>query len=227
MGGNLRRDGPKAHSTVNPPLFEEDDDLLVISKCPTPELHMLQGALNHIFWQGLVPLMGRDQALAWPLKLKVIPKNYQGEIFEGNACRVMVRSADKILEPDVLKDTSPIDVMPFVAALKGLDLVVGDCFSTKKVSPDTSKHIEELRKLFDGTGLSETLKIHTILEHIEDCLDALEEDWGLGLWSEQAGESIHREFLKYWLRYKINIISDSTYGERLLKAVVEFSSRHI
>ena len=64
------------------------------------------------------------------------------------------------------------------------------------------------------------------LEHIQLALQFLG-DAGLGLWSEKAGESIHREFLKFWNKYKISNIEDPGYGEKLKRAVVEFSSMHL
>lgn len=75
------------HSTINPPLFIESDDITVIEKCVIPDLHILMGFVNHVFWKGLVPLLGKDKALLWPTKLKLISKNYHGDAFEGNACR--------------------------------------------------------------------------------------------------------------------------------------------
>ncbi|CAB0039995.1 unnamed protein product [Trichogramma brassicae] len=57
---------------------DEDDDLYVIEKCVLPELHLLQGFVNHLFWKGLVPEVGREKALLWPKKLSLVPKNYQG-----------------------------------------------------------------------------------------------------------------------------------------------------
>ena len=69
------------HSCVNPPLFEEDDNVFVIEKCIPPELHMLQGFVNHLFWDGIVPLLGKEKALLWPKTLKLVAKNYQGDIF--------------------------------------------------------------------------------------------------------------------------------------------------
>ena len=70
-----------AHSCINQPLFEEDDDVFIIEKCIPPELHMLQGFVNHLFWDGIVPLLGKEKALLWPKMLKLVPKNYQGDIF--------------------------------------------------------------------------------------------------------------------------------------------------
>lgn len=48
---------------------------------------------------------------------------------------------------------------------------------------------------------------------------------GLVLWSEQADESIHRKFLKYWNRYKINNVRDQSYDIQLKKTVVDFLSK--
>ena len=62
--------------------------------------------------------------------------------------------------------------------------------------------------------------------HLEDCLDALPNNKGLGFLSEQAGEAVHREFLKHWSKFKANLLTES-YPERLRKAVVEFSSMRI
>ena len=76
-------------------------------------------------------------------------------------------------------------------------------------------------------SLSITLKIHVILEHIEDCINFFENNEGLGVWSEQAGESVHPEFLKIWNRYKVNDISKQLYLDKLKKAVAQFSSTHI
>lgn len=50
---------------------------------------------------------------------------------------------------------------------------------------------------------------------------------GLGLLSEQAGESIHREFILYWNPFKAKSIENSNYLMKSKTAVVEFSSQHL
>ncbi|XP_065644311.1 uncharacterized protein LOC136075353 [Hydra vulgaris] len=214
-------------STVNLPLFNEPNSMLVIAKCPHPELHLIQGFVNHVFWNRILPLLGREKAMLWPLKLKLISKNYQGEVFEGNAFRKLLQHADKLLEADVLGKVSPLLLLPLVSLLKTMDNVVKYCFGTAKVSHNLSHYLQVLKTLFQATYLSETLKMHIIFKYIEQCLCELKSDYGLGLVSEQARESIHREFLKYWSRYQINIITDVLYGEQLMKAVVKFSLRHL
>ena len=216
------------HSTVNQPLFEENDEMYVLEKCVIPELHILQGFVNHVFWKGLVPLLGREIALLWPKSLKLLPKNYHGEAFEGNACRELLKQSDVLLkDKKIYGAVGKISLQPFVSAFKIMDKIVNKCFSTRKFDAEFEKSVNELKKVFLGTDVSETLKIHVILNHIKQCLILLGEKHGLGLWSEQPGESVHRVFYKYWEKYKINIIEDSSYPVRLKKAVVEFSSKHI
>ena len=94
----------------------------------------MQGFVNHVFWQGLVPLLGMETALKWPMKLKQIPKNYHGRVFEGNACRVMLKNADILFDPEILQDCPPLKVMPFVSSLKCMNRIVQDCFSSKQPS---------------------------------------------------------------------------------------------
>lgn len=86
--------------------------------------------------------------------------------------------------------------------------------------------ILELKTILSDIDLSRTLKIHVLLSHVEESLQFLY-DYGLGVWSEQAGESIHREFMKIWELYQINSIEHDCYIEKLFDAVVNFSSRHI
>lgn len=194
-----------------------------------PELHLLQGFVNHLFWNGLVPLVGAEKALLWPKKLKVIAKNYHGNIFEGNACRKLLTEADKLNDESIFRDVGYFSIVPFISAFKAMDKLVSCCFSSRKVGPDLDKCVGEVQKCFEALqdfNVSKTLKIHIILDHLKECLQFLEGE-GLGQWSEQAGESVHREFLTFWNRYRINVISDSRYAGRLKKAVVDFSSKHI
>ena len=77
-------------------------------------------------------------------------------------------------------------------------------------------------------GLNVTLKLHVIFYHIMTALaNPVLNGRGLGMVSGQAGESIHHEFLIFWNKYKINSLSNELYGEHFLKAVIEFSSKHL
>lgn len=213
-------------STVNPPIFQEDDSTYILEKCIVPELHILQGFVNHLFWDGLVPLLGRDTALLWPQKFNLVHKGYHGDVFEGNACRRLLKEADKLNSPEILVKVDELQLLPFVRAMKAMNKIVECSFSTQKVGPELGKNVEELNSVFKATGLTKTLKIHVTLEHLLQCIQFVNGN-GLGMWSEQAGESIHREFMKFWDKYKINALNSPQYLSRLKTAVVEFSSSHL
>ena len=224
--GNKRK-AKLADSTVNPSLIEEDDDLRVLDKCPPGELHLLQGFTNHLFFHGLVPLLGRDKAMKWPLALNVVSQSYHGEVFEGNAARKLIKNSDLLQSPEVMNDIDPLAVQPYISAFKAMDALVSSCFGTHKVKGNVSELVEKLTRTYLGLHISITLKMHVIFEHLVPCLLNLGGE-GLGLYSEQAGESIHRQFLKHhWEKYKINLLDHPNYGEALFNSVVEFSSRHL
>lgn len=60
--------------------------------------------MNHLFWNGLVPLLTLVKALLWPEKWKLIAKNYHGDFFEGNACGQLLKEANKLEDPEIYKD---------------------------------------------------------------------------------------------------------------------------
>lgn len=174
----------------------------------------------------MVPLVGRERAIQWPTKLNAVAKNYHGEIFEGNACRKLLKNADCLNDEDIFKDVGSLKILPFINAFKAMDKLVISCFSTKVKEDDVDKLAQEVRKHFLATGVTESLKIHVATRHIQQCLNFLDGD-GLGLWSEQSGESIHHEWLEVWEKFKMNSMTDERYVGFLKSAVMDFSSRHL
>lgn len=83
LTGKNKKLSNQCHSVVNSPLFDEDDNINVLQKCIIPELHLLQGFVNHLFWRGLVPLLGREKALLWPQKLKLVAKTITVKPLKG------------------------------------------------------------------------------------------------------------------------------------------------
>lgn len=228
LAGEKKKFSKDSYSTVNPPLISEEDHTCVLKKCIIPELHILQGFVNHLFWQGLVKLVGEEKALLWPKKLNLISKNYHGNGFEGNACRKLLIEADKLNDPQIYKDVGIFKIIPYIAAFKAMNKVVTCSFTSGEVDPLVGDRLKELRGCLDSIeNLSRTLKIHVLLDHLEECLSYIDNNMGLGFWSEQSGEAIHHNFQKFWSRYKVTDIHHPTYSTNLLKAVVEFSSLHL
>lgn len=129
-------------------------------------------------------------------------------------------------DSDILQDISIFKIIPFIQTLKTLNKLVDASFKSKRLDVKWREFVNELKRIFPATGLSYTLKVHVLLEHLDHGLHYLNRD-SLGLWSEQAGESVHREFLNYWSKYQINYLESENYSKQLKKAIVEFSSRHL
>lgn len=140
-----------------------------------PELHLLIGLVNHVFWKGIVEVLGREKTLMWPKKFKLIPQNYQGEHFEGNACRKLLTKADSLFDPEFWQNvTEKLRILPFVNTIKVMNKIVESCFSVNEVKPDLDAQIHELKKCFEATELSKTLEMHIILQHLRHCLNYLQ-----------------------------------------------------
>ena len=113
-----------ANKVVNAPLIEDLGHISVLERSPPEELHLLQGFVNHTFFKGLVPLVGREIALRWPMKLNLVSAGYHGEVFEGNAARKLLKTADTLMSKDILGQVPPLVVLPYVEAYKAMDKVV-------------------------------------------------------------------------------------------------------
>ncbi|XP_043469388.1 uncharacterized protein LOC122503046 [Leptopilina heterotoma] len=187
-----KKKAPESYSNINEPLFyDEEDDKFVVDKCVVPELHLLQGFVNHLFFDGLVPLLTSKVAFLWPEKLSLSSKNYHGRVFEGNACRKLLKSADLLDDKIIYENVGRLRLLPYINAFKAMDKVVSSCFSVKKIRKDLDKNIREFKTIYEATECSTTLKIHVISKHLQDCLRFLDGD-GLGIWSEQAGTQDQR-----------------------------------
>ena len=55
------------------------------------------------------------------------------------------------------------------------------CFTAKKVITNLKNYVKQFKKCLLSTKVSETLKIHIIIEHLEQCIDFLGNDYGLGI----------------------------------------------
>ena len=77
-------------------------------------------------------------------------------------------------------------------------------------------------------GISETPSIHAAKVHIQDFLGRNEAESGLGIFSEQASESVHYDWEEsVWDRgYKVPE-THPNYPNQLRKAVGKYNSRHL
>ena len=117
-------------------------------------------------------------------------------------------------------------VQPIVHAVKCMDKLVTASFSTNIITEDLDPLINDLTKAVLATDIHMTLKMHVILSHL---IPTLRLDYyqkrGLGVCTEQAGESIHEYFRDhFWKPIRISKIDHPDYAKQLKKAVVKCAS---
>ena len=224
-----RKKGMFSHSTVASSVLKADGNVRVLDKCPLDELHILTGFVNHTFFKGLVPAVGYEVAMKWPKILNLVTKDYHGEVFEGNACRKLLSSTSTLIKLIESGDIPREIAEPYVNLYISMDKLVSSCFHVGTVDekadiPELIKNVIQDYKYIDN--LSVTLKVHVLFHHLVPCLLNLEGQ-GLGLYSCQSVEGSHREFFDhFWGKNPINSFDNELYAERLLNAVVEFTSKH-
>ena len=76
-------------------------------------------------------------------------------------------------------------------------------------------------------GISNPLKMHILSAHCKTFISLYGKGKGLGFYSEQTGEAIHKKFDTTFGKYRMKNIKADDYGNYLLRAVIDFSSMHI
>ena len=117
----------------------------------------------------------------------------------------------------------PWPVKPFANCLTHLRNAKKACFGTK-LYEDWDKHISDFDELFDKLGISKINKIHAIVTHVPEFIKMTGKP--LGIYSEQAMESVHHDFQETWKDYQRGEIAKS-FHDQLHKCVVKYNSMHL
>ena len=86
------------------------------------------------------------------------------------------------------------------------------------------KHIIAFDTQFDKLSISKINKIHAIVTHVPEFIKMTGKP--LGIFSEQAMESVHHDFAETWRDYHRGEIAQ-TFHEQLHKCVVKYNSMHL
>ena len=92
------------------------------------------------------------------------------------------------------------------------------------LAQDYDTAIEEFVTSWEELNLPGTSKYHILKFHIKDFCEAT--GHGLGLYNEQASESVHSDFAKTWERYKA-VKTSGVYQKNVLRAVIDCYSGHL
>ena len=215
-------------STKYAPTLPCKDEEEVISRVIVPELHLLLRAFNHIWdrlsaaWK-VVEDTAMDKAAQFAISVNAVASNYQGHDFKGNECRRLLKSLDK------LSQRAPPELAPYIRCLSGLNKVVEDCFTVAGPGPhylDTLEAFYESCVALDDLSFTPTL--HAIVAHVADHFQVFGTEFGLGLYGEQAGESVHFDFESriYTAAYK-RPECHPEFGPLLLRAVAAYNAIHL
>ena len=211
---------PKAHpkdffSTSRHPLMNDPDNVMTMELVPPGELHLMTGVCNNTIAAMDNCWVPKDSVYDW-LKSRGLNPGQFGLV--GNDCRDLLNihlPSLRVAAPDSCEKL--IDVLD---ALKG----VKNSMFGKKLLPWYESAAETFKKAFRESGLNEYTKAHIVNDHlVEFCK---EEQVGLGVFTEQAGESVHHAFSKEFERFKVSK-NNPRFGEQLESAVLKFNWRNL
>ncbi len=211
---------------VHKPLFNEDHEMKILDIIPPMQLHLLLGVTNTLF--KAVERKSPTIAKKWLAEIGVEQNPYHGGDFNGNACRKLLQTANKLetLLPKRLrgKCSEVDDLKALIKCIRAFNKVVSACFGVS-LQHDYEMTIFEFQDAFmELREVSVTPKVHAVFFHVLPFLQG--KMYGLGYYSEQAVETAHSLFKVHWVRYK-RPKGHPTYAQQLLKCINDFNSKHM
>ena len=143
----------------------------------------------------------------------------------GFACSKLLNNIDSLsnmLQEDAHVECIGDAVSAFVA-FKG---VKDACFG-QDLDPCFESYIRDFGLAYLQLGIPVTSKVHSVLVHVKQFLTK-HDGQGLGVWSEQASESVHHDFCNFWVNGKYKrTLTHEKYAVQLLNCLVSYNSRHV
>lgn len=220
--GSSRLNAKKFFNSIHSPIVEIPSNKSILDVIPPPELHLLIGVVNTII--NKMTEIWKEEMEEWVRHCNVQREFVHGgwTEFEGNSCKTLIKNVD-YLRAIANRNEQNADCLLFVGALQSFNKVVDDCFGVQlKETFETS--IDKFKKNYLNLNITVTPKMHVVFHHVKDFCK--KHGTGLGFFSEQAVESVHSDFEKYWTEYKVFKEHDN-YAGKLWKNVVSYNSHHI
>ena len=215
----------------HPSLIVGSLDKPILMIFPPPQLHLYMGATNHIKKGIHAALENLDKNCRTRSKTRFAEAfkewcahnglhavDYWNKDLQGPKCRKLLEKSEELAK------WLPTPVKMFAICLQRLYEVKEACFGMKLYA-GYDKKIIEFEKQFDKLGISKINKIHAIITHVPEFIKMVGNK-PLGIFSEQAMESVHHDFEETWKDYKREEIA-MTFHEQLHKCVVKYNSMHL
>ena len=194
---------------------------VVMEHIPIPELHCLLGVTNKLYSECEKELPAIEQ---WSKQLHLVRERYFSKTFEGNECKALLDNVH-VLEDICRQQNANSKVWCIVKAFTSFGKVVNSCFG-QELKPSFREDLKKFTNDYVAIGSATiTPKVHIVMDHVGDFCAS--HGCGLGQFSEQASEGVHREFRKYWERHLVKDPSASRFGQNLHQSVLEYTATHL
>ena len=212
---------------ADPPIGEDDQE--VIDLIVPGELHILLGVVSTLVMdieEADPPIW--PQIDEWYDRLNIIKSPRAGCPFPGNTCKLLIsKKGVEALEELIVSHGVAIDMQPYVDVFKCLDAISHKCFGNH-LHPDWKEEINKFSEVFEAVHRYNgwTPKMHALVHHVPEFISAKERPRPLGIYSEQAGESVHHNYKVYFeKRYKK--LPKSAAPDHELRALVRYNSENL
>ena len=210
------------------PLCDLDGTTLVLDVLPPMELHLLLGVVNGLYDHLNDKLLEKNCSISaknWSEPLGLKRSEHHGGQFNGNDCVTLLTHTQSLEK--LLGSVKATFARPIVNVLQAFNEVKNACFGNT-LKANYKLAIKNFAYAYMLLGIRVTPKVHSIFVHVPQFLEKHQSSGkGLGYWSEQASEAVHKDFENIWSgsSYK-RAMSHKDYPQQLLKCVVTYNSRH-
>ena len=222
--GSKIKTAAKYYNVVHPPLIAGYLDDPIHHIIPPMELHLFLGTVNYLL-DTLGIILGESFVMNFLRSQNIVRKSYRGGELEGNQCKKLLSVLDS-LDCQIKMKHGPkvFQCIPVIETLRSFNNVVKACFSSS-LDENYKEIIGQFTRDYKSLNISITPKVHIIMDHIVPFIEEIEQP--LGIYSEQASESVHADFTKFWEKYKVKFIHNPSYNRQIYNACLAYNAKHL
>lgn len=219
FAASQKKSAKEFESSIHEPLFLAADNDILFRHVVLPELHLLLRVTNKLMHE-----LESKNPLSfeiWIDRLGITrPKLHSGE-FNGNMCRKILNNVTCLR--DIIEEHDEHDSLgPFADTFDSLNQVRVSCFGDN-LTDDYETKLIRFREHYMKLNISVSTSVHVVFNHLIQFIRYQKSS--LGVFSEQAAECVHSDFMKLWQSCKIDQNNDK-YARYLFDATVRYNGRH-
>lgn len=158
----------------------------------------------------------------WIKKLGITRPQFHSGEFNGNMCKRLLTNLDALYQI-VMEEDAP-QLVCYITAFKSFNNVRTACFGMDLL-PHFAESIAEFEQKYLCLQISVTPAVHVLLCHVVQFCRFFK--CSLGKFSEQASESVHRDFKDLWESSGKVDPFHKNYEKNLYLTVLRYNGRHL